>query len=147
LANFIFQLPSEPMVHEILTNPRRHNVEEAIVACLAGLAAESLAIGRICWESGSRDVDLACDLATKLDRLHADDLEPYLKYLWARANRLLKRPGYWLAVERLATRLLEVDGLSRCEADKILQSSLKHAERRGHSGANTAPVNAVALFR
>ena len=103
-------------------------VDEEIIACFAGPSAEARISGRTCWPKGSNDFQFAFDLAAKLDHLHVEDIDPYLRDLWARAKNLLKRPGHWLGVERVAAALLQREVLSYSEVAGILQASLEYPQ-------------------
>jgi len=119
----VFQkVPREFRVNDL--TPRELDGE--IILCLAGPASEARLTGRTCWRGGAVDFKEAFDMVAKLEHLHVEDIEPYLRALWTRANHLFRRPGHWLGVERVAAGLLQREELTYSEVAAILQASLEY---------------------
>jgi hypothetical protein len=64
----------------------QREVDERIIIAFAGPAAEARQTGRMNWGAGSDDYVFAFELASELTHFKVDDIDPYLRYLWARAE-------------------------------------------------------------
>jgi hypothetical protein len=119
------QIEKEP---KLLRADHMHQreVDERIMIALAGTAAEARHTGRTDWAAGSADFVFAFNLAAKLPYLSVDDVDHYLRYLWARTQSLFNRSGHWEAVQQIADRLLAEERIDYTAVASIAGSTVQY---------------------
>lgn len=112
-------------------------IEEMIISDFCGMAAESRISGRVLWRSyGSGDFNSAFNTMALFADISRDEYVHYMRYLWARANVLMKRPGHWEGVELVVSELLNVGNLSAERISEIFVGTVGHGH---HTAAPHEP--------
>lgn len=102
----------------------RRRIETLIVVSLGGVIAECLLSGRNNWRGAHADLHDAARYASVVTGSE-DELGAYVRWLWEHTRMLLSAPPCWLAVERLASALLDDHRVGERRARRIIADALK----------------------
>jgi ATP-dependent Zn protease len=101
-------------------------VENHILVCFAGPAAEARLRGRHNWRGAGSDMQQAADMVSFLCG-SAEEEEAYLKLVRIRARGLVE--AHWVKVEAIAMALMDRRRLTWVEVDTIIRGRLPRAIR------------------
>jgi hypothetical protein len=112
-------------------------IEDEILICLAGPAAEFRIKGRYNWRGARGDMDRVFELT---NYLHGDNeiIGLYLKYMIARAKGQVVSQFWWPQIDALAKALVERQQLTSKQARKVCKQALiAHRGERGLPSKNS----------
>jgi len=107
----------------------RRRIETLIVVSLGGVISECLLSGRNNWRGAHADLHDAARYASVMTGSE-DELGAYVRWLWEHTRMLLSAPPCWLAVQRLASALLEDHRIGERRARRIIADALKQGAPR-----------------
>jgi hypothetical protein len=102
----------------------RRRIETLIIVSLAGVIAECLLTGRTNWRGAHADLHDAARYASFVTGSE-DELGAYVRWLWEHTRMLLGAPPCWLAVQQLASALVEDRRVGERRARAIIADALK----------------------
>jgi Peptidase family M41 len=102
----------------------RRRIETLIVVSLGGVIAECLLSGRNNWRGAHADLHDAARYASVVTGSE-DEMGAYVRWLWEHTRMLLSAPPCWLAVQRLASALLDDHRIGERRARRIIAEALK----------------------
>ncbi len=105
------------------SSPRaQRRVENMVIVCLAGPAAQRRFNPRGSWRVGAKgDWHQVHDLLSYLVGSE-EQLEPYWKLMEIRTQDFVQDPDWWFLIERVAHRLLDRQTLTGAEVRKLMIS-------------------------
>ncbi len=116
----------------------RERIETLIVVSLAGVVSESLLTGRKNRRGAHTDLRDAAHFAGYVVG-DEQELNAYLRWLWARTRNLLRARPHWAAVRSLARALLANRSVGERRARQVIADALnREAWRRKRRAASRA---------
>jgi ATP-dependent Zn protease len=101
----------------------REKIENHCLISMAGMAAESKFIGSETWEGGGSDKDRAIVFASYL-YFDSEIVGPYILFMRARADSLMRSARVWSQVEAVAAALLEHRTLTWDRVEEIYKAAM-----------------------
>lgn len=122
LGRCTYKLPPHfnPEINNDLQTQQR--CEHIIIAALSGHAAELRFMGRSNWPQSSHDLSLAAYIASYIAG-SSKAVSAYITWLCYKAEGLIYQPIWWVAVEAVASELLQRRRMSSQHARKIIRET------------------------